>query len=495
MPEIAYGTPAGRWVIAASVLGSGLVFLDSTVVNVALPAISNELGGGIAGLQWVLDAYLLMLGALIIFGGSLGDILGRRRVFVWGLLAFTVASVICGLAPNLESLIGARALQGAAGALLVPASLALVSSYFRSQDRGRAIGAWSGLSGVSTAAGPFLGGYLVDAVSWRLVFLINLPAALITLWIAVRHVPESPRDPFAVPDWSGAVLAALALGGAVFALIEGPVRGFSSNAILAAILVAGAAAVLFVLRERHTKSPMVPGSIFLSRQFSGANATTFAVYASLGGAMFLFVVQLQQSLGYSALEAGAALFPITLILVVLSPRMGRVSARLGPRWPMTFGPLIVAAGLTLFTRSVPGSSYATAVLPAVIVFGLGLAITVAPLTSAVLAAADPGHQGLASGINNAVARLAGLAAVAVLPFASGLTGGDASLTEGFRTAMLICAVTCLAGGLVAALTIRESAPLRCLFSPPAFHSCAPAEAREAGPTGASGTPREGSEEK
>lgn len=476
---IRYGTPTGRWVVIAAVAGSGVAFLDSTVVNVALPAIERDLGGGLAGLQWTVDAYLLTLGSLIVFGGSLGDMYGRRRIFVAGLVSFTAASALCGLAPDILFLILARALQGVGGALLVPSSLAIISSSFHPDDRGQAIGAWSGLSGVSTAFGPFLGGYLVDAVSWRWVFLINVPLAVATVWMTLRHVPET-RDDLAParPDYAGAALAALGLGGAVYALIEGPVKGWLTPEVLGAALAGVVALALFVLVERRQPDPMLPLEVFGSAQFTGANAVTFSVYGALGAAMFLLVVHLQSSLGYSALGAGAALFPTTLLMLLLSPRAGKLSTRIGPRWPMTFGPLVAGAGLALMGSVRPGSGYVTGVLPSVIVFALGLSITVAPLTSAVLAAVERRHAGIASGVNNAVARLAGLIAVAVVPFASGMTG-RASVAGGFSRAMWISGALCALGGIIAAVTIRQSVSLRAVIHPSVSHTCHHGEERQA----------------
>ncbi|HUF84957.1 MAG TPA: DHA2 family efflux MFS transporter permease subunit, partial [Acidimicrobiia bacterium] len=388
-------------------LGSGIAFLDATVVNVALPAMERDLGGGLAGLQWTLDSYLLTLSALLLLGGALGDEYGRRRLFVVGLVAFTAASLLCGIAPNMGTLIAARAFQGAGGALLVPGSLALISASFREEDRGAAIGAWSGLTGVSTAIGPFLGGWLVDSVSWRLVFLINLPLAAVATWITLRHVPES-RDPGAGrrPDLRGAIAVTLGLAGVVYALIEGPSHGWSPGVVIAGVLgVLGL--VAFPLVERRQEHPLVPLGIFRSLQFTGANLTTFTVYAGLSTALFLVVLQLQTVMGYSAIEAGSALLPITVLMLLLSARAGRIAQQIGPRLPMTIGPLVVAAGFLLLSGLGPGDSYATGVFPGVTVLGLGLAVTVAPLTAAVLAAVDDHHVGVASGVNNAVARVAG----------------------------------------------------------------------------------------
>jgi EmrB/QacA subfamily drug resistance transporter len=466
-----YGSRAGWWVIAVAVVGSGIAFLDATVVNVALPSIQKDLGGGVTGLQWTIDAYLLTLGSLIVFGGSLGDRYGRRRVFVAGLAGFMLASGICGLAPNLSLLIAARALQGVGGALLVPASLAMISSSFAPGDRGAAIGAWSGLSGVSTAFGPFVGGYLVDSVSWRFVFLINLPLAAAAAWLALSHVPETrDTDASGAPDVLGALSLAMAVGGSVFALIEGPGRGFSSASVVAAAVLGVVGFAVFLVVERRASQPMVPLETFRSRQFLGANLVTFVVYASLGGAMFLLAIHLQESLGYSALEAGAAFLPVTILMMALSPGAGRLASRIGPRLPMTIGPLVVGAAMLLMARIEPGRDYVTAVMPAAIVLGLGLCLTVAPLTAAVLAAVDDHHAGVASGINNAVARLAALVAIAVLPFATGLTAA-ATLTSAFPDAMAIAAGASAVGAVVAFLTIDRSTPVRNVIHPDLSLSC------------------------
>jgi EmrB/QacA subfamily drug resistance transporter len=456
-------------VIAATVLGSGIAFLDSTVVNVALPAIRDELGGGLAGLQWTIDAYLVTLGALLLLGGSLGDLYGRRKMFTYGLGGFAVASALCGLAPTIETLILARALQGVAAALLVPGSLSILQATFAPEERSAAIGAWSGLAGVTTAFGPFLGGYLIDAVSWRLIFFINLPLAAIAILIAARHVPET-RDESAVKriDMPGAVTAALALGGMLFALIEGPVRGWTDATILGGAAVGILGLISFFAIETRSPQPMLPLHLFRSRQFSGANAMTMVVYGALGGAMFLVVLELQNFMGYSALEAGASLVPLTILLLLLSQRSGRLAQRIGPRIPMTVGPVIVALGFALFTLVEPGAGYWESVFPAIVVFGLGMALVVAPLTAAVLAAIEDRHAGIASGINNAVARIASLLAVALIPLAAGMSGtsGDPdAFTEAFHRAVLIAAGLCLVGGLISFLTIRRLAPVS--SAPPA----------------------------
>ncbi|MCU1429519.1 MAG: transrane efflux protein [Actinomycetia bacterium] len=453
-PGLRLGSAQGRYVLAAAVLGSGIAFLDSTVVNVALPTIGNDLHADLHALQWVLDAYLITLTAFLLLGGSLGDTYGRKRIFVYGLVGFTVASVLCGIAPNVSALIVARALQGTAGALLVPGSLALISSSFAVEDRGAAVGAWSGLTGVTSAIGPFVGGWLIDAVSWRLIFLINVPLAIVAVLIATRHVAETRAPVARHIDVTGAVLISLALAGISFALIE---QGSSSSALVATTAVVGVVSlVLFFVVEVRKPEPMLPLGLFRNAQFSGANATTLAVYGALGGAFFLIVLQLQRVLGYSAVEAGASLVPITVLMLLLSAKAGRLSQRIGPRVPMTIGPLIVAAGLVMFGRVGAGDHYFTTVLPAAIVFGLGLSTTVAPLTAAVLGAVDDARVGIASGVNNAVARLAGLLAVAVLPTLVGLdkARGDSAFSHAFTKAMNVSAVLAVVGGIVAFMTIR-----------------------------------------
>ncbi|MDQ4024519.1 MAG: MFS transporter [Actinomycetota bacterium] len=454
---ITYGSAPGRWVLGATVLGSGIAFLDGTVVNVALPAIDAELDAGISGLQWTVDAYLLTLSAFLLLGGSLGDIYGRRRMFTYGLGGFAGASLLCGIAPSTELLVAARALQGVAAALLVPGSLAIISTSFTPGDTGKAIGAWSGLSGVTTALGPFVGGYLVDAVSWRWIFVINLPLAAAAIWMAVRHVPETMTGG-ARPDVGGAATAAVALGGITYGLIEGPGRGWTEATVVGATAAGLLALLAFARTELRHRDPMLPFSIFRSRQFSGANAATLLVYFALSGAVFFLVIELQRELGYSALEAGAALIPTTILLLLLSPSAGALASRIGPRLPMTLGPLIAAVGLASMTVIGPGATYATRILPPVIVFGLGLSLTVAPLTTAVLAAVPSEHAGIGSGVNNAVARVAGLLAVALLPLVAGIGGaqeiGATDFTSGFRRALWASAGLCALGGIVSWLTIR-----------------------------------------
>jgi EmrB/QacA subfamily drug resistance transporter len=443
------GTPAARWVLLATVLGSGVAFLDGTVVNVALPAIAADLDATTGDLQWVVNAYLVTLSAFVLLGGSLGDRYGRKRVFLLGLAGFTGASLLCGLAPNVGVLIGARSVQGVGAALLVPGSLAIISAAFHPDDRAAAVGTWSGLGGVAGAVGPFVGGYLIDSVSWRLAFFINLPLAVGVL-VASRHVPESRASGAPRLDLAGAVTASAGLAISTYALIEGSaVVGLVGVGVLA----------LFVVVEARAPAPMLPLALFRNRQFSGANLTTLAVYAALSGAFFLLVLQLQVALGYSALEAGSALLPVTLLMVALSSRAGAWGQRIGPRLPMTIGPVGVAAGLLLWTRVEVGATYVEAVLPGAIVFGLGLACTVAPLTATIMASADEEHLGAASGVNNAIARLAGLLAVAILPIVVALdvSAPPAAIDTAVHQAMVISAALALLGGLVAFVTVRTGA--------------------------------------
>ena len=462
--RLAFASARGRWVIAATVLGSGIAFLDSTVVNVALPHIGEDLDTSVGGLQWVLNGYLVTLSALILLGGSFGDLFGRKRVFQTGVVLFALASVACALAPNDAALVLGRVAQGVGGALLTPASLAILEASFRPEDRPRAIGAWSGLSGVAAAVGPFVGGWLVDAASWRWIFLINLPLAVVVVAIAARHVPES-FDPHANRriDVTGAALVALSLGALSWGLIAAGDRGWGAPSVVLTLVVGVVAMGAFVVAESRSSHPMLPLGIFRSAQFRAANLVTAAVYAALGGVFFLLTLQLQQVLGYSALEAGAATLPITLLMLALSARSGALAARIGPRLQMTVGPLLIAVGILLMTQIEAGVGYWTHVLPAVVVTGLGLATTVAPLTATALGSVDDRHAGVASGVNTTVSRAAQLAAVAVLPVAVGLTGDDflrpEIFSDGFRTAMVITAVLAAAGGLIAWATVRNPEPV------------------------------------
>lgn len=478
----------GRWVLLATVLGSAVASIDATVVGIALPAIGRDFGTGFAALQWVVTAYTLALAGLLLLAGALGDKYGRKRAFLAGVIWFAVASLLSGLAPDAGFLIAARALQGVGAALLTPGSLAILEATFRPEDRGRAIGAWSGLSGVGTAIGPFLGGWLVQAVSWRLIFAINLPVAALVVAVAWRHVPET-RDPDASGpvDAPGGLLVTLGLIGITYGLIEGPSAGWTSGPVLAGLVAGAALGAAFAWRERRAIAPMLPLNMFSSAQFTVTNLVTFVIYGAIGGSLFLLPIQLQQVSGYTALEAGVSLLPVTVIMLTLSARSGALAGRIGPRLQMSAGPVMVAAGLALFSRITGSGDYVTEVLPAVVVFGLGLAVTVAPLTATVLAAAPAQHAGMASAVNNDVARAAGLIAVALLPAAGGITG-DAyrhpeQLSAGFHTAVLIAAGLCAAGGLLAALTIRN--PARPAKPAPrrAVHGCALASPPAEGPGG------------
>lgn len=459
MSTLTYRSSAGRWLMLATILGSAMAGIDATVVNVALPAIGDELDADFTTLQWTVTAYALTLASFILVGGVLGDRFGRRRVFVVGVVWFALASLACGLAPTAEVLVAARALQGIGGALLTPGSLAMIQASFAAEDRARAIGAWSGLGGVATAAGPFLGGWLVDVVSWRWVFLINAPLAVLVVWVAWRHVPET-RDPEATGrvDVAGALLGAAALGGLTYALTSAGETGLGTEVLVAA--AAGLlAAALFVAVERRVATPMLPFSVFRSVQFSAANAVTFVVYGGFGALFFLLVIQLQVVGGYTALAAGVATLPITVVMLLLSARSGALAARIGPRRQMAAGPVVCAVGALMMLRVGADAAYLTEVLPAVLVFGLGLAIMVSPLTATALAAAPAEHAGLASGVNNAVARTAGLVAVAAVPALAGLTGrvydDPPAFDAGFGTAVVVSAVVLVLGGLLAALTIRD----------------------------------------
>jgi EmrB/QacA subfamily drug resistance transporter len=457
--RVALGTAQGRWLVAVTVLASGMAFVDATAVQVALPAMGRELGASLAGLQWTISGYTLALASLILLGGSLGDRYGRRRVFLVGVAWFALASLICGLAQTTGQLVAARVLQGIGGALLTPGSLALIQSSFRPGDRAKAIGLWSALAGIAGLIGPFLGGVLVDVLSWRLVFLLNVPVAVLILAVSGRHVPES-RDPaeHARFDHLGAVLGALALGGVTYALI-GAGENMLRSDVIASAAVGLATGVAFVVHERRAADPMLPLGLFADRQFTGANLATLAVYGALGGSGLFLVLQLQTVLGYDATAAGAAMLPSIVLLTLLSPTAGAVATRIGPRLPMTVGPLLIAAG-TLLLAGVDGSGpYVIEVLPGSLLQGLGLAVVVTPLTATVLAAAPDALAGIASGVNNATARAAQLLAVAALPVAVGLSGDDyaqpLAFTAGYRTAMLMCAVAFAVGGAISWVTIRN----------------------------------------
>jgi EmrB/QacA subfamily drug resistance transporter len=446
--------------LVATILGSGLASVDATVVNIALPAIGRDLGMDFAGLQWTLTAYTLTLASFILLGGSAGDRFGRRRVFLVGVVWFAVASLLCALAPTGALLIAARAVQGLGAALVTPASLAIIQATYGEADRARAVGTWAGFSGVASALGPFLGGWLIEAGSWRLVFLINLPLAALVVCLCLKHVPET-RDPEATGrlDLPGAAAGAVGLGGISYALISAPVSGPRSVGVVLSLALGLAGLVAFAAIERGGRNPMVPLRVFASSQFRAVNAVTFLVYGAIGASLFLLVIELQVASGFSPLVAGSALLPITLVVVVFSGRSGDLASRIGPRAQMTAGPLLLGLATLLGLRLRTDSSYVTDVLPMVVTFGCGLAIMVAPLTSAALSAVPIEHAGIASGVNNAVARAGQLLAVAAIPAAAGLTGAvyaDPDLfLAAFRTATWACAALFFTAAVLAAVTVRR----------------------------------------
>ena len=459
-----YGSPQGRWILATTIFGSGLAQLDGSVVNVALPRIGTNLHAGLTSLQWTLNAYTLTLSGLLLLGGSLGDRLGRRLIFVVGVVAFTVASVGCALAPNADVLVGMRGVQGVGAALLMPGSLAILQAVFRKEDRASAVGAWSGIGGVATAFGPVLGGVLVGVApwGWRLVFLINVPIAAFVIILALRHIPETrDEETRGRVDVGGAVLASTGLAGVIYGLTEGPAEHWSA-APLVGVLLGVVLLVAFVVLQSRLADPLLPLGLFRNRQFTAANVVTFAVYGALSGGLFLLPVELQRVSGFSPVAAGSSLLPITILMLLLSARMGRLATRIGPRIQMAVGPIVAGVGIALFSRLGPHSTYWTGVLPAVVIFGLGMSITVAPLTATALAAAPDHNAGIASAVNNDIARIGGLLAVAVLPGLAGLTpsayADPARLSTGFHHAVLIAGAVCAFGGLLAALFI-QSKPL------------------------------------
>ena len=404
-----------RLVLIACILGSGIAFLDGTVVNVALPAIQRDLGAGLDAQQWVVEGYMLSLSSLLLVGGSLDDLFERRTVFAVGVGGFGVMSLACAVAPSVGFLIGARVLQGVFGALLVPSTLAIIIATFPESERGAAIGSWTAWTGIATVVGPLAGGALIDSASWRWIFLLNVPLVIIVLVLTAKAIPHTQsKQPDAKVDFLGGFLCALGLGGVIFALIEQERLGWSDPAVAIAGVVGVVGVLLFMLHERRTGSPMLPLDLFRSRNFAVGNLATLTMYAGLGGALFFVAIYLQQVAGYSALKAGAAFLPLTAMMFTLSRRFGALADKFGPRWLMGPGPIVAAVGLALLMRLDAKADYLTQLLPALLVFGLGLSMTVAPLTSTVLGAVDEKHAGVASGVNNAIARVAGLLAIAVL---------------------------------------------------------------------------------
>ncbi|MFJ3231559.1 MFS transporter [Streptomyces sp. NPDC086787] len=482
MPDVRLASSQGKWILLTTVLGSSMAMLDSTVVNVALPRIGEDLNADLAALQWTVNAYMLTLAGLILLGGSLGDRYGRRRTFVVGVVWFATASLLCGFAPNAGVLIAARALQGIGGALLTPGSLALIQASFHPDDRARAVGLWSGFGGVGAAVGPFLGGWLVDGPGWRWVFLLNVPVALVCVPVAVRHVPEShDGGGHGRFDVLGAVLGALALALVTYALIEAP---NGSPAVIATGVAGLAAAGVFVYVEKHRPDPMLPLGIFASRQFTAVNLVTLCVYAAFGGFFFLTALQLQVVAGYSPLQAGTALLPTTVMMLLFSARSGALADRIGPRVPLTVGPLLCAVAMLLMLRVGPHADYLTDVLPALLVMGTGMVALVAPLTATVLASVDVTRAGLASGVNNAAARAAGLIAVAALPVLTGM-GPEAyrsppAFNAAFDRAMPICAGVLVVGAALA-FTFVRGLPPGCRRPECRHHGCVTAPPLERGP--------------
>lgn len=440
-----------RLVVVISILASFVSFLDLSIINVALPAISGDLGGGLTSQQWVVDAYFLTLGSLILIAGSLSDIFGRKKILAWGLIGFGVTSILCAIAPSTLFLTIARALQGVAGALLVPSSLALIISVFKGAAQGRAIGLWTAWTGIAFIVGPLLGGLLVDSGSWRLIFAINILPIAITLWLLKDLTLKEPKPESSKVDFIGAALCTIGLGGPVYALIEQPHYGWSSPSIYLPLIIGLAAFTAFLLYEKRVAQPMLPLELFKVRNFALGNLATVAIYGALAVSGFVVTVFVQQFGGYSALEAGLALMPVTLILFLLSSRVGALAGKHGPRLFMTLGPIIAGLGFLYMLRTDDTVNYWTQLFPGVLLFGLGLAITVAPLTSAILGSIESRHAGIGSAINNAVARVAGLVAVAGV----GVIIGAQLTLEGFKRGILLTAVLLIAGGIISWFGIRN----------------------------------------
>lgn len=445
-----------RSILVVTVLGSSIVFIDSTVVNVALVPIQHDLGGGLAAQQWVVDAYLLTLGSLILVGGSLGDIFGEARLFMLGVVAFGAASVMCALAPDITTLIVFRGIQGIAGALLTPASLAVITSSFKGSERGAAIGTWTAWTGMSFIVGPLLGGWLIDVWSWRAIFFINVPVAAATVAVAWHRLPRGTGKRATV-DFAGGLLCATGLGGVVYALIEQPRLGWSHWSVMGGLALGVAALLAFVAWETRAPMPMLPLRLFASRNFSVTNVETLAVYGGLSAWTFFLALFLQQQAGYSPFRAGLATVPVTIVMFFLSRQTGRWSAHYGPRVFMAVGPLVAGLSILTLAQLPAGLDYWVDLLPPLLGFAVGLSLTVAPLTTTVLSDAGPGDAGIASGVNNAVARVAGLVAIAAVGLAAASHGAHKLTAHGFHVAMVIVGALICAGGAIGAVGIRNPA--------------------------------------
>jgi EmrB/QacA subfamily drug resistance transporter len=476
---VALRSPAGVAVIATTVLASMVGFLDASVVNVAVPAIERDLGASVSAVQWTLTGYLVAVASLLLLSGALADRFGRGRVLAAGLGVMLVASVLCAIAPSVGTLIAARVVQGAGAALVVPSSLALLNGTLRVDDRARGIGIWAGLATIGTTAGPYAGGWMVDHVSWRAVFLLNLPLIVAGL-VVLRHVPEPAgvRRRALSLDVAGALLAVAGLGALIYALNAGSESGWLSAGVLAALVAGVACLVALPAVERRLPAPMVRLALFGSRQFDAINATTVLFYGALSAASYLLILRCQLNLGYSASQAGAALIPQSVVFAVIAPLSGRLVARAGPRWLMVAGMLAVAAALAWLARAGPGASYAGAILPGVLLWGVGIGLAVTPLTAAVLAAVGDADLGEASAINDAASRIGGVIAIAVVPALVGAGGGSlaGALAGGFQDAMIVMAGLCVAGALVTAAFVSDARPAAAVAPAaaphPLAHGCA-----------------------
>lgn len=459
---IAIASAQGRWVLVAAVLGSGIAGIDSAVMNVALPFIGRDLNADFSQLQWTVTGYTLSLAALILLAGALGDHFGRKRVFLIGVAAFTAGALLCALAPGIEALIGFRSVQGIGGALMTPASLAIIQASFREADRPRAIGIWSGFTGVASVGAPFIGGWLLELGTWRWIFVINVPVAVVLVVVAVRHVPDS-REPAPAPmDWLGSFLAVAALAAITYVLTAMPAH-HSASAVWVACIVAGlGASAALIWHERRSAAPMLPGSMFRSRPFVTANVMTFFIYGAFGAFSFVFTVALETIAGYSPVKAGSTLLPLTIIALLLSGPSGQLSARIGPRAQMTAGPVMCGIAALMAVRVSAHAGYWTTVIPLECVLGLGIATMVAPLTTTALASVPEEHAGIASGVNNAVARAAALLWIAAVPPLTGLTGTAytqaAALRGGYQAICVICAASLTLSGMIAAVALRHRHP-------------------------------------